>query len=97
MKAHDRQLQRLLEAAACVTSPPTGDVPFALEARLLAAWRSRPTPDEGVALLHLVRQGLAWACALMLVSTALSYFQWQRQGVDEWTYARSFARITLIP
>lgn len=85
MKPNPKPLDRLLRAAAAVPQPAPGELPFAVEARVLASWRARPAADDIWMLLPIFRRGLLAACALMVVALALSVQQWNRPDqTEEW-------------
>lgn len=85
MKRIDDCLNRLLRSAA---RAPNRDLPglgWAAETRVLAGWRANLAPADDAMLLILFRRGLAFACALMLVSLTLSVAQVSRSAETVWT------------
>src|SRR5947207_805513 len=72
MKPTNDVLQRLFKAAASVERPEPSAPPFALEARILAAWRASHSAGELSGLLRFFRIGLGLASVLMVVIIALS-------------------------
>jgi hypothetical protein len=72
MKAKDDPLNRLFQAAASVTQPSADSPPFAMEARVLAAWRERSFDGEWAGLLRYLRMGLGFASVLMVGIVVLS-------------------------
>lgn len=74
MKSLDTQLERLLKSAAAASAPSVAPLPFAVESRILAAWR-RDSPDsELAAIVALFRRGLACACGVAAVVAAVCWF-----------------------
>jgi len=72
MKPTDNLLERLFKAAASVPQPETCGPPFALEARILAAWRTSRSAGELSGLLRFFRIGLGLASVLMVVIIGIS-------------------------
>ncbi len=68
----DHQLRRLLKAAAAAPRV-SGAVPFALETRVLAHWRSSPAEEAAEIPAGLFRWAVMAAGLVMLVSIALNY------------------------
>lgn len=75
MSPLDRSLQRLFKAAAQAPKEPPGPLPFALEARTLAQWRSAPVEDEFALLAALFRRAVICASLITVLSIAWSYRQ----------------------
>jgi hypothetical protein len=67
----DALLKRLLKAATAAPRPETSETPFALEARVLSAWRSSRSADDWAGLLKFLRVGLSFASVLTLAIIAL--------------------------
>lgn len=74
MKRLDEQLQRLLRAAAAAPAAPVGELSFAVESRVLSAWRQRDVGGELAALIGLFRRGLMLAS---VVAVAVAFVSWQ--------------------
>lgn len=72
MNPIDSCLDRLFRAARVSWEAPT-EVPFAVEARVLAAWRRGVEAGVGdFVFLPLIRGACLCACAIILISTALT-------------------------
>ena len=99
MNSIDRQLEQLLHAAARAPKTPPGDAPFALQAKLLAQWRSAGTGagDLGQLLLPLLRRAAICACLLMLASIAFSYRAIVSGEDDEVLIANAAVDLTQLP
>ena len=65
----DDQINRLMRSAAHADDLPDEAMPFGFETRVIAQWKSRA---EEVSFA-LFRRALAFACAAVLASFALSY------------------------
>jgi len=80
-------LLRLLRSAARAPRRETkSDLSLAVEARVLAGWRSSESADPLPAgVLSLLRRGLVFACAVMLAAVALSVVQVHRGTSSLWT------------
>ncbi|MEO8429437.1 MAG: hypothetical protein ABI651_20280 [Verrucomicrobiota bacterium] len=72
MKLTDNLLKRLFKAAASVPQPEPCAPRFALEARILAAWRTSRSAGESSGMLRFFRIGLGLAAVLMVVIIGLS-------------------------
>jgi len=99
MNSVDHQLEQLLKAAARAPKLPPGEAPFALQARVLAHWRSAATGagDLGQLLLPLLRRAAICACLLMLVSIAFSYRAILSGDDDEVMIANAAVDFTQLP
>jgi hypothetical protein len=80
MNPLDHQLHRLLRAAARAERPATEALPFAVEQRVLAAWRVGAVEDNEEALLVLFRRVLIGACVITLLALAASYKELTTNG-----------------
>lgn len=85
MKRMDACLNRLLRAAARAPQQEVPALSWATETRVLAAWRANRATRDDTALLNVLRRGLAFACALMLVSLTLSLTQVSRSADSLWS------------
>jgi len=83
MNSMNRDLDRLLRAAATAPEPEPQALPFAVEARVLAQWRRGGAPDAWFSVLPVLRRGLACACVLTLAVLALSLRQINQTPNDE--------------
>jgi hypothetical protein len=73
MKENRDPLDRLLQSAARAPRPVPSGPSFALESRVMAAWRSASSPDEGAWLVCWLRRATALACLVVLLSGAWNY------------------------
>lgn len=74
MKSGPDPLDRLLRSAATAPSPATEPLPFAVQARVLAAWRQGEGDSELLAVARLLRRGFALATGIALVVVTGSLF-----------------------
>lgn len=72
MNPSNDPLDRLLKSAARAPKAEPGPASFALEARVLAAWRTTRN-DDGDFLLGWFRRATLCACALAVASLAWNY------------------------
>ena len=81
----NKQLERLLRNAA--TAPRragVAEVPFPVQARVLATWRSsRAERGELEGLIHWFRLGLACASAVAVLAIGVSWHGVQSEPADE--------------
>ncbi|MBK9139796.1 MAG: hypothetical protein IPM17_13690 [Verrucomicrobia bacterium] len=84
MKRREACLNRLLRAAARAPQREVPALSWATETRVLAAWRANRAAGDDTALLNVLRRGLAFACALMLISLTLSLTQVSRSADPVW-------------
>jgi len=95
MNRIDQHLARLFRAAARAPRRALAEPGFAAQARVLAQWRAAPGPVWRPSLLPLFRTGLAFACALLLVTLALSLRQMNQTASDEWTLPNALLNLAL--
>lgn len=74
MKPVDKQLDRLLKAAAAAPRPVSGAA-FVLESRVLGAWRALKPEDDGKFLVAWFRRAAIGACVLAVASLAWNHYQ----------------------
>ena len=84
MKSISASLDRLLKAAAAAPRPAVGELPFAVENRVLADWRSPLRERELPNLVPLFRRGLAFACVLMVAAMAVGLTQGRPSSAEDW-------------
>jgi hypothetical protein len=89
MKPVDKQMERLMQAAAAVPEREIGEAPFALEARTLAAWRGATGRDEGEFMVVWFRRAALCGCILALASVAWGFEGRADQAGAELTIANS--------
>lgn len=73
MNAPQTALERLLKSAAAAPAPATRPLPLGFEGRVLAALRTGETDSELTAIIALFRRGLAFACGLTALVTAICW------------------------
>jgi hypothetical protein len=73
MKANERSLQRLLDAAAKAPTEGIGAPPFGLETRVLANWRAAREDEEPAFLFLFLRRAMIAASFILLLSAAWSF------------------------
>jgi len=73
MKSHDDELNRLFKAAAAAPKPSPGAARFALEARVMGAWRAAAAADNGEFLVAWFRRAAIGATVLAVASLAWTY------------------------
>jgi len=73
MKPFDRSLQKLLAAAARANRDTPEQLPSALEARVLAQWRSVEVENEFAQLVNLFRRAVAFGSLIMILSIGGSW------------------------
>jgi hypothetical protein len=76
----DRLLQSAARAHAWHRVPP--EPSFALESRVMAAWRAASFADEGAWLVCWLRRATAVACLVVLVSGAWNYREASQATTD---------------
>lgn len=92
MSKLDNQLNRLLRAAAAAPRSVSTELPFRVEARVLAAWRASRSEPDPVGILHLLRQGLALASVITALAVGGTYWQINRVANDVWTMPNAVVR-----
>jgi hypothetical protein len=94
----DRQFGRLLRnAATAPKTAATSALPFAVEARVLAAWRAgRAEGDDLGAVLRFFRYGLAAACAVALLAVAFSWQGVESARSDEFALTNAEINVAML-
>lgn len=99
MKEINRQLDRLLKAAAGAPSAGVEAPSFKLEAQVMAGWRSLKSRDDSAALIAWFRWAVACACLVMTLSLAWNLKDQSSStastGAEEATLADSAMRMAL--
>ncbi len=95
MKATNDLLKRLFKAAASVPRPEPGAPSFALEARILVAFRASRA-GEWDSLLRFLRVGLGFASVLMVVIIALSLHGIAKEPADEFAMPNVALNLALL-
>lgn len=75
MNHDEHALKRLLKAAKQSQRETPVSMPFPLEARILAGWRSAVPEDESLLLASLFRRAVIFATLIVIVSIG-----WSRMG-----------------
>jgi hypothetical protein len=92
-------LQRLFRAARRARSPLPVEVPFALEARVLGAWRRGLDAEEDEAgLLPIVQKAFLCACAILVITAGVSFYALRERPApsDEAVIVDSAIQLTLM-
>ena len=89
MKPWDDQLNRLIKSAAAAPVSAPGDAPFALETRVISAWRESRRADTGEFLVVWFRRAAICGCVLALVSLAWNFQSSADQTGAELAIAKS--------
>ena len=97
MNAFDDPLDRLLRSAAQAPPRAAGELSFATEARVLAAWRAGAAGDPGVDLVALFRRGLALAGALSVLTVAVSLWEMRHDPADVWEVSDPVVNLASLP
>lgn len=98
MNKSDHDLNRLIQAAAQAPRDVPAEVPFDLERRVLALWRSGAAAvDEFFSPLPLYRRALAFACVLVVVALAFHCWELSQQPSDEVVIINSPVSLTYLP
>lgn len=95
MKRTDDCLERLFKAASLAPRGLPSEVPFHLEASVLAEWRFCRPVDHAAFVLPLVRRAFVCACAIVLVSAAVSLLQ-RDSGLNELGIVDSEIQLSLM-
>lgn len=98
MNKSDHDLKRLYKAAAQAARDIPAEIPFDLERRVLALWRSGAAAvDEFFSPLPLYRRALAFACALVVVALAFYCWELSQSPSDEVVIINSPVSLTFLP
>ncbi|MDB6122608.1 MAG: hypothetical protein JWQ71_1601 [Pedosphaera sp.] len=73
MNETNHQLDRLLKAAARAPQGEVAPASFAMETRVMAAWRVGRSGEDVMALISWFRRAVACGCLVMVVSLAWGY------------------------
>ncbi len=72
MKVSDKQLQRMLNAAAKAPIEAPGPPPLGLETRVLAQWRAGAPEDDSASLFAFLRHAVVGASLVLALSALWS-------------------------
>jgi len=98
MNESDHDLKRLYKAAARAARDIPAEIPFDLERRVLALWRSGAAAvDEFFSPLPLYRRALALACVLVVAALAFYCWGYSQQPSDEVVIINSPVSLTYLP
>jgi hypothetical protein len=98
MNKPDHDLKRLYKAAAQGARDIPAEMPFDLERRVLALWRSGAAAvDEFFSPLPLYRRALAFACALVVAALAFYCWEWSQPPSDEVVIINAPVSLTYLP
>ena len=96
MNRTDSNLQRLFRAADASPREFPVEAPFPVETRIMAAWRSGLHEDPAKNLLPVFRIAFLCACAIILVSAALSLRSSNESPPNEMVVVDSAIQLTLL-
>ena len=74
MNQNEQRLKRLLKAASKASGETAGSIPVALDARILAAWRTSAPEDDLSWMASSFRRAVICAALVMVVSIGWSQF-----------------------
>ena len=94
MNSIDSCWERLVRAAAAVPPSLPSGAPFALETRVLAAWRRGPEPDR--AFLPVVQRATLCACAIIVITVAMTFHSLTQPPPSELVVVDSLIQLTLM-
>lgn len=97
MNHDERSLSRLLKAAAQSPRDIPATMPFPLEARILACWRSARLDDEMLLLATLCRHAMMFAAVVMVGSVGWNHFSNAREVPGEVVLAQLAKDIQIVP
>jgi hypothetical protein len=98
MKPSPDPLSSLFKAAAQVRRELPAEAPFALEARVLNAWRrGEGAGGDLFTFLPLLRRGLVLACALALAALVFSLRELSPQPSEETVIIESVTEMSFLP
>jgi hypothetical protein len=97
MKHDEQALGRLLRAASRSRTEVRDSLPFALEAQVLAHWRSGKTEDDFALLTALFRRAVIWASVVMVGSIGWSQFSAAREVPGAAVLAKLEQAIPIAP
>ena len=92
----DSSLQRLFRAAARARQELPTEAPFGFEVRVLNAWRAGLADDYAVVLAPLFRRAFVCACAVIIVSAALTLGSWRESAPNELSTVDSVMQLSLM-
>jgi hypothetical protein len=96
MNPIDPRLQRLFRAAAAAQSGLPAEAPFWMERQVLAGLPADDSPDPAAQLIPLYKGALVCACAIILVSAALTLHSFNEAPPSEWVIVDSAIQSTLL-
>lgn len=95
MNETDFSLKRLFRAASRAPEYIPAEAPFALETRVLAAWRHYPT-DDHFPMLTVVRWASLCACVIIVITSALTFHSLTQPPPSELVVLDSVIQLTLM-
>ena len=88
---------RLIEAARRAPPDPWPTMPFGFDTRVVAGWQTGANRPDGLRGLRQLRQALAVATAIMLMSLTLKFLASQSGEPNEMTYVESAVQLASMP
>ena len=97
MKRDEHILKRLLKAAARSPRETPAAIPFPLEARILAGWRSSVAAEDWTGMVSCFRRAVACAVLVMVVSIGWSQFTNAREVPGAVAFANLAQAVQIVP
>jgi len=98
MNKSEHDLQRLIKAAAQAPREVSREVPFDLERRVLALWRSGTAAvDDFFSPIPLYRRALAFACAMVVAALAFYYWESSQPPSDDVVIINTPVSLNYLP
>ena len=97
MNRDEHRLKRLLKAARKSQRETPVSIPFALEARILAGWRSSVPEAEVLLLAGLFQRAVICAVLIMVASVGWSQFSNAREVPGAFAFAKLAQDIQIVP
>jgi len=89
--------ERLLKTAAMAPMEKPSALPFALETRVLAGWRSAPAEDDFALLAYVFQRAVICAGIILVASAGWSWFETRPQAAGEMALANYTIATHLAP
>ena len=97
MNRDEHRLKRLLKAARKSQRETPVSIPFALEARILAGWRSTATEEDWSGMVSYFRRAVACAVLVMVASIGWSQFTNAREVPGALALSNLAQAVQIVP
>ena len=97
MNRDEHILRRLLKAAAKSQRDTPAEIPFPLEARILAGWRSSGTAEDWTGMVSYFRRAVICAILIMIVSIGWSELSNAREVPGAAALANLAQAVQIVP